>query len=224
MHRKFIASLLNIAIISGLFFCKNVLAASPEYVMNEQTAPDSAKDIQSPLGYGFLEKYTPVFVFKWLREEIREELEELPPFFRDTVIKMNIRTYYFNRDNDPKQNIETLAMGGSLKYRSGWAFDLFRIGTTLYTSQKLYGPEDLGGSLLLEPIQHGFTALGEAYVDVKLYADTYFRGYRQTFDYPYLNKQDSRMVPNTFEAYVVRHELKEDLDWIYPNLLKMRYK
>ena len=132
-------------------FCKTLAAASPEYVLDNETAPGSVKEIERPLGYGFLKEYRPTFLFKWLREEIREELEKLPLFFRDTRIKAKVRNYYFSRNNDPIRNFETWAMGGGVQYRSGWAFDRLRLGTTLYTSQKLYGPNDKGGSLPLKP-------------------------------------------------------------------------
>lgn len=209
-------------IVFLLFYSEKLLAASPEYIMNEETAPDSAKDIEGPLGYGFLKEYHPVFVFKWLREEVREELEALPPFFRNTVIKAKVRNYYFHRDNSRIRNFETWAIGGGLEYRSGWAFDLFRVGTTWYTSQKLYGPAEKGGSLLLKPIQESFTVFGEAYIDIKLFGDIFFRGYRQSFDYPYLNRQDSRMVPNTFEAYVLRNDDRKDWDWIAGHVTKIK--
>ncbi len=151
-------------------------------------------------------------------------MEDLPPFFRDTRITAKVRNYYFSRNNNPLDNFETWAIGGGVKYRSGWAFDRFRLGSTLYTSQKLYGPDDKAGSLLLKPIQESFTVPGEAFIDLKLFGDTFFRGYRQTFDYPYLNRKDSRMVPNTFEAYVVRHEPHEDLDWIVGQVSKIKLR
>ena len=62
------------------------------------------------------------------------------------------------------------------------------------------------------------------FVDIKLFDDTFFRGYRQTFDYPYLNRQDSRMVPNTFEAYVVRQEAHKNLDWIVGQVEKIKLR
>ena len=190
--------------------------------MDNETAPGSVEDVESPLGYGFLKEYEPTYIFKWLREGIRGKLADLPPFFRDTRIKAKVRNYYFSRNNESFRNFETLALGGGVQYRSGWAFDRFRLGTTLYTSQKLYGPDDKAGSLLLKPVQESFTVPGEAFIDIKLFGDTSFRGYRQTFDYPYLNRQDSRMVPNTFEAYVIRHEPHDGLDWIVGQVAKIK--
>ena len=38
------------------------------------------------------------------------------------------------------------AFGGSLNYESGLLKDIFSVGAELFTSQKIYGPEDKGGN------------------------------------------------------------------------------
>ena len=104
--------------------------------------PESVTDIPSPMGYGFREEPRRKFVFRRIREAVRKQLEPLPPFFRDTSLEIKVRNYYFGRENDPNDDRVAWAMGGWLDYRSGWAFDRFRIGASWYTSQRLYGPED----------------------------------------------------------------------------------
>jgi hypothetical protein len=52
---------------------------------------------------------------------------------------------------------------------------------------------------LLAPGQEGYTVLGEAYAVLR-YGDHRLTGYRQAFDTPYVNRQDNRMTPNTFEG------------------------
>ena len=81
--------------------------------------------------------------------------------------------------------------------------DIFSVGAELFTSQKLYGPEDKGGTQLLKPVQQSFTVLGRAYakLDYKEYISASM--YRQYYNLPYVNKNFSRMVPNTFEGYSV---------------------
>ena len=135
---------------------------------------------------------------------------------------MRVRNYYFDRDNSPNDDRIAWAMGGWLDYRSGWAFDRFRLGVNWYTSQRLYGPEDKGGTLLLKPVQTGFGILGQAFAELKLFKGTRFRGFRQAFNYPYLNRRDSRMVPVTFEAYAVKHETGSDFDWIAGHVTKIK--
>lgn len=92
-------------------------------------------------------------------------------------------------------------MGGALTYRSGYVYDRFALGAAVYTSQPLYAPEDRDGTALLKPGQEGYTVLGQLYGEVKLVPDTYFRFYRQEYNTPFLNKNDGRMTPNTFEGY-----------------------
>jgi len=58
-------------------------------------------------------------------------------------------------------------------------------------------------TLLLEPGQQSFTVLGEAYMEVRLTDWSNARAGRTAINLPYLNRNDSRMVPNTFEAYTL---------------------
>jgi hypothetical protein len=54
--------------------------------------------------------------------------------------------------------------------------------------------------LLLLPGQASYAALGRAYGELQ-YAEYTAALYRQYIDTPYVNQQDNRMTPNTFEAY-----------------------
>ena len=54
--------------------------------------------------------------------------EEASPFFRDTKISAQARTYYFNRDKFNPARSEAWAIGGSAAYKSGYAADRFAIG------------------------------------------------------------------------------------------------
>lgn len=71
----------------------------------------------------------------------------------------------------------------------------------LYTSQPLYAPQDRDGTNLLKPGQEGYTVLGQLYGRVKLFEAHFLNLYRYEYTTPYLNKDDSRMTPNTFEGY-----------------------
>ena len=97
---------------------------------------------------------------------------------------------------------EAWALGGWAGLRSPWWGDLFQVGIVGYTSQKLYGPDDKDGSKLLAPGQEPITVLGEAFGAVRILGQT-VTAYRQLIDRPFINSQDSRMVPNTFEAYTL---------------------
>ena len=128
-------------------------------------------------------------------------MKDLPPFLRDTDLKLHWRSYYFNRDNpeDGTEN-EAWAFGGWLSYRSGWLFDVFGLGATFYGSAPLYAPDDKDGTLLLKPGQEGYYVLGEAYAALRYQDYLLVRGYRQLVNQPYINPIDNRMTPNTFEG------------------------
>ena len=62
-------------------------------------------------------------------------------------------------------------------------------------------PEDRDGTLLLRPGQQGYTVVGQLYGRVKLVEDNFINIYRYEYNTPYINKNDNRMTPNTFEGY-----------------------
>jgi hypothetical protein len=131
---------------------------------------------------------------------LNEAVPTLSPFLRDTGLSLHLRTYYLDERKPSGTLSEAWAGGGWLRYRSGWLLDTLGIGATFYGSAPLYAPADTDGTLLLKPGQEGYAVLGEAYAALR-YAD-YVRltGYRQLVDQTYINPQDNRMTPNTFEA------------------------
>jgi hypothetical protein len=138
---------------------------------------------------------------------LKEYLDTLPPFFRDTDLKLRLRTFYFNRQNDNDTANEALATGGWLQYASGWLFDTFAIGATYYTSLPLYAPDDRGGTLILTPGQDEIGVFGEAWGALRYKDYALLKAYRQRIDDGYVNPQDNRMLPNTFEALTISGKL-----------------
>ena len=121
-------------------------------------------------------------------------------FWEEARWKLGLRTYEFARVNTTESRQETFAIGARLGFRSGRWKDRVRVGAAVYTSQRVHGPEDRDGLSMLRPRQIGLTALGEAWVGVQLTEGVEARVGRQAFDLPYLNRNDSRMIPNTFEG------------------------
>ncbi len=129
--------------------------------------------------------------------------EEQSPFIRDSRFSAQLRTFYFDRDKFDGSSSEAWALGGSISYLSGYLGNFLRIGATGYTSQPLYGPDDRDGTLLLQPGQEGYTVLGQLYGEVK-FTDKIFGAIgAKTYNTPYLNTNDTRMTPNTFEGATV---------------------
>jgi len=142
--------------------------------------------------------------------QLHDARETLPPFLRDADVTLHLRTYYFNRTKPDDTVNEALAFGGWIGVKSGWLFDTFAMGATLYGSAPLYAPDDRDGTLLLQPGQKGYYVPGEAWGALRYKEYALLTGYRQMVDQAYINPQDNRMTPNTFEGVT----LGGKLDWV----------
>lgn len=175
-------------------------AWAQEGISQEEPTPASVEESVSPIERSFTAKAAGPGIFP----QLKEKLKDTDPFFRDTRIDINLRTYFFYRDNypdsDPQTN-EAWAIGGALSYKSGWFLNHFALGAVFYLSEPLYAPEDRDGTKLLKPGQEGYEVLGQLYGRVKLLEDHFLNVYRYEYNTPYINKYDSRMSPNTFEGY-----------------------
>jgi hypothetical protein len=163
--------------------------------------PVSAEDAPPPPLAPFLERLFP---------DLKEERQTLPPFLRDADFTLHLRTYYFNRTKPDDSVNEALAFGGWIGVKSGWLLDTFAMGATLYGSAPLYAPDDRDGTTLLKTGQKGYYVPGEAWGALRYKEYALLTGYRQMVDQAYINPQDNRMTPNTFEGVT----LGGKLDWV----------
>jgi len=131
---------------------------------------------------------------------LKEQMATLPPFLRDTDLRAHFRSFYFNREKPDDSNNEAWTFGGWISYQSGLLCDTFSMGATLYGSAPLYAPEDKDGTLLLKPGQEGYYVPGEAWGALRYEDYAVLKGYRQLVEQTYINPQDNRMTPNTFEG------------------------
>ena len=58
--------------------------------------------------------------------------QEMPAFFRDSLVQYVARTYYMNRDNFDGTKSQAWAAGGWLAFRSGLIGDLFGVHAAFY--------------------------------------------------------------------------------------------
>ena len=130
---------------------------------------------------------------QWIRDTRRKA-------FKDTKWDLQVRSFYLDREKYDDTASEAWALGGSIGFKTGYFRDRFAFGATGYTSQKLYGPEDRDGTLLLAPGQEGYTVLGEVYGEFLINEDSRLTLGRRGIDTPYINRNDARMTPNTFQA------------------------
>jgi hypothetical protein len=175
-------------------------ALGAERELDQAPPPSSAGEMETPIQRVFPAAPDRPSLFPWVRQRV----QKLPPFFADTRLEARFRTYYLRNDRTTpllgdEGLTEAWAMGGSVYYRSGWLEELFQIELEGFTSQPIYAPEDAIGSFLLAPKQEGYSVLGIANARLR-YKGIVLTGFRQYLDLPYVNRNDSRMTPNTFEA------------------------
>jgi len=199
---KFLSAgcLFMLAAVSALEFGMISPSFAQEAISLEEPPPDSVHGITTPIERSFTERPPRPGFSPWLKDQ----LKDLPPFFRDTEIALNLRNYYFQNGNYDDSVNSAWTTGGALSYKSGWLLDRLRVGTTFYWSDNLYGPKDKDGTHLLKPGQHGYSVVGQLYGRVKLFEDHIVNLYRYEYDTPFINKNDSRMTPNTFEGYTIQ--------------------
>ncbi len=94
--------------------------------------------------------------------------------------------------------------------KTGYFLDHIAFGVTGYTSVPLYAPDDRDGTLLLKPGQEGYAVLGEAYADIRIIDGLNLYIGRKGIDTPFINRNDTRMTPNTFELIVLQGRVEFD--------------
>jgi hypothetical protein len=168
-------------------------SAAPDDPEPADAQPRSTEQGQTPLD----EAFTPRDRAAWIRDTRRQA-------WKDTTFDVQARTFYLDRDKYDDSQSTAWALGGSAGFKTGYFRERFAFGATGYTSQRLYGPDDKDGTLLLKPGQEGYTVLGEAYGELLINDDTRLKLGRFGIDTPYVNRNDARMTPNTFQALTVQ--------------------
>jgi len=198
LRKSFFAFLLLVT-----FVILPTLSFAQESVLESEPIADSAEALDQPSSKIFDEQETPEKApWSW-----RDKLKDADPFLRDSSLKLNFRNFYFDRkspDNADGSTNQKLswAQGGSVYYKTGKLAEVFDLTTEVFTSQPLYAPDDKAGALVLDPDQDGYTVVGV--INPRLEYQGYVGSfYRQRHDLPYINSQENRMTPNTFESYNV---------------------
>jgi outer membrane porin, OprD family len=182
------------AILASLVLsCSTGWANPPDYLTNDREPADRASQLASPFDELVTEQPTG-----------RLGAYSSEPFFRDAEFSLQPRYYYRSLHNSSGEQ-EAFAAGGSLSLTSGWWRDTLQLGVTGYTTQPVFAPNGAGNTGLLQPNGDGFSVLGQAWASVRTGPATATL-FRQALQLPFINGNDSRMIPNTFEAYQVEIE------------------
>src|SRR5438105_4346042 len=134
---------------------------------------------------------------EWRLEERRQAL-------KDAKFEFNLRTFYFDRSDCSGAEKQAWAIGGWVGVKTGYFLDHIAFGATRYTSNPIYAPDDRDGTTLLAPGQNGYTILGEFYAELRIVKDVGITVGAKGYVTPFINRNDTRMTPNTFEAIVLQ--------------------
>jgi len=142
-------------------------------------------------------------------DSMTDALDDLPPFFGETRLGLRSRTYAFQNESAGALGAHTFTTGGSFSLVTGWIANKVQLGATVFTTQKLDADDE--DSLLdqLATGEEGITILGEAYAHLLVHDDLHGIIGRKMLDFPFLDKDDSRMIPNTFETYALFQKIKK---------------
>ena len=130
--------------------------------------------------------------------------------FTQGKVSAQLRAYYIDRKyqgsagNGVHRN--GTAVGGHLKYVTDDYMGL-SFGCAFYHTQGLFLDSTKNNYAHTDPSLYGkdnesYTILGEAYVNYK-YANTSFKGGRMKLNNPLMFPDDSRMIPNLYQAYIL---------------------
>ena len=177
------------AILTFLLLATSIGRANPpDYLTNDREPADRASELASP--FTELVPEQPAGRLGTFSSE---------PFFRSAEFSLQPRFYYRSLQNSSGVQ-EAFAAGGSLSFTTGWWRDTLQLGLTGYTTQPIVAPNGAGNVGLLLPDGDGFSVLGQAWAKVRAGPATVTL-FRQALQLPFINGNDSRMIPNTFEAY-----------------------
>ena len=174
------------------------------------TRPEAAALSSTELGRTEMaQSFTALTRQQRLAEERRHAL-------RDTEFKWELRSYDFDKRQFNGSQSAAWAAGGSAGFTTGYFRELMQFGATGYTSQPVYAPPAKAGTGLLQPDQTGYSVFGEAFARLH-FEDVSIQLGRSGYDTPYLNRNDSRMTPQTFEglALIGAHGGDDGPEWRY---------
>jgi hypothetical protein len=196
-----------LGLLAGGCFLGVVSQVQAETVISEEPPVSDAVKIPSRVerGYRALLVAEPAGV---ITNKPLAMFEELYPFIGDAKVSLHLRNYYLTRSTFDNEDVETWAQGGWLRITTGEAWDFLSFGATVYGSYRLYGPEDKEGAKMLQPGQKNITVPGELYAKLRAFGYEAKLG-RQEYNMPFVNRQDIRMIPLTFEGYHIAATAKD---------------
>ncbi len=205
--------------VLGLFTIPSNVRAM-ESVALESTAPDSAVESLTPLddALSLPEAKEPV-----LFKELPRRLEDMPPVLRDATFKINLRAYRFDREAANDQRDYANALGGEIFFETGQFLDIAQVGVSYYSSNLFGDSENPGRTGLVASNGDDLNVLGQAYLLLGDADGWQASFYRRGIKAPYLDTNDSRMIPQTQESYFIAR-YGEQSDFAFGHITRTKLK
>ena len=185
-----------IVAVSGLSVISSELHAS-ESAAAENTAPDNAVEIINPIDKVLV---PPEEEMAYL-EGLRRHVKDMPPILRDATFRINFRGYRFERETVTDREDYANALGGEIFFETGKFLQSAKVGLSYYSSNLVGDSQNAGLTGLIARDGDDLHVFGQAYLqlgDAKGWQATF---YRRGVQFPYLDTEDSRMIPRTQETY-----------------------
>ncbi len=150
-----------------------------------------------------------------------DDAKNFGEFFSKGDVSGNIRAMYIFQDFDQSgvADPEGLAVGGKLGFKSA-NYNGVSAGATFYTTNKAGDFNKIAGTALIDGTD-SYSMLGEAYIQYEI-SKTLFKGGLMELNTPLAGTDDVRIVPNTFEAYLMQSgDLIPDVTVVAGHVLKM---
>jgi hypothetical protein len=157
-------------------------AHAEESVESENTAPDSAVEVVTPVDKALTEPEVeePVVVKK-----PSEAVKDAPPVLRDAQLKLNLRAYTFDRETAGGLRDAANTLGGEIFLETGRIADIATVGFSYYTSNLVGSSENAGFTRLVAPNGDDLNVLGQAYLRLGMPGGWQASLYRQGLKIPY---------------------------------------
>ncbi len=121
------------------------------------------------------------------------------PFVEQRQSSLRLRSYYLNRNHEQTPDQEDWAGGGWLSLESSAWQGRLKLGVTAFTSQKLYADPDKADTGLLQPGHNSYGGISEVRISLNT-QKLALQGGRYFVNMPYINKYDTRMIPQSFQG------------------------
>jgi outer membrane porin, OprD family len=195
-----------------------------------ERVPSNASEIYSPIARTFTRQpalpggplrhpprvsaEVPVSEGPVLLEDAKRRLQYADPFFRDAIVELYFRSGYLDRHNFDSSTSQAWAAGSALAVRSGYHGGWLQLEAAVASSQPIFAPDGEGGTLLLTDQQAEVSSVALANARVRLPEQELVLG-RQLVKTPYINPEDTRMIPNAVEGAVLtrRRDKAQRLDY-----------